>query len=137
MNPYLNRTLGRKDWDYIGIPKLLTKRLENFLKTPQAKKSGIYKKSELLRNAIIQYLDEQEKRLDNMESIDDFIVDMKEGDHILITYNNNQQLSEIVSSSTKRSIDKNQLFVLFISKQEEVLFLQAMEKTMDINYSFK
>ncbi|MGD1834439.1 MAG: MEDS domain-containing protein [Nitrososphaeraceae archaeon] len=120
--------MGRKDWDYIGIPKLLSRRLENFLNTSHAKKSGIYKKSEILRNAIIQYLDEQEKQLNNMESINDFIVEMKEGDHILVTYNNNKQLSEIISSSMQRSLDKNQLFVLFLSKQEEEFCLQAMEK---------
>lgn len=88
--------MGRKDWDYIGVPKLLVKRLENFLKTSHAKKSGIFNKSEFLRNAIIKYLEEQEKHLDNIDSIDDFIFEMKEGDHILVTYNNNQQLSEIV-----------------------------------------
>ena len=124
--------MGRKDWDYIGVPKLLGKRLENFLKTPHAKKSGIFSKSELLRNAIIKYLEEQEKRLNNIESIDDFIFEMKEGDHILVTYNNNQQLCEIVISSIKRSIDKNQLFVLFISKQQEEIFVHAMEKIVDI-----
>jgi len=124
--------LGRKDWDYIGVPKLLVKRLETFLKTPHAKKSGIFNKSELLRNAIIKYLEEQEKHFNNIESIDDFIFEMKEGDHILVTYNNNQQLSEIVISSIKRSIDKNQLFLLFISKQEEEIFVHAMEKIGDI-----
>ena len=127
--------MGRKDWDYIGVPKLLVRRLENFLKTPHARKSGIFNKSELLRNAIIKYLEEQEKHLNNIESVDDFILDMKEGDHILVTYNNNQQLSEIVVSSMKRSIDKNQLFVLFISKQQEEIFLQAMEKIGDITPS--
>jgi metal-responsive CopG/Arc/MetJ family transcriptional regulator len=124
--------LGREDWDYIGVPKLLVKRLENFLKTPQAKKPGIFNKSEFLRNAIIKYLEEQEKHLDNIDSIDDFIFEMKEGDHILVTYNNNQELSEIVISSLKRSIDKNQLFVLFISKQQEEIFVHAMEKIGDI-----
>jgi len=124
--------LGRKDWDYIGVPKLLGKRLENFLKTPHAKKSGIFSKSELLRNAIIKYLEEQEKHLNNIESIDDFIFEMKEGDHILVTYNNNQQLSEIVISSIKRSIDKNQLFVLFISKLQEEIFVHTMDKISDI-----
>lgn len=127
--------MGRKDWDYIGVPKLLVRRLENFLKTPHARKSGIFNKSELLRNAITKYLEEQEKHLNNIESVDNFILDMKEGDHILVTYNNNQQLSEIVVSSMKRSIDKNQLFVLFISKQQETVFLQAMEKIADITPS--
>lgn len=124
--------MGRKDWDYIGVPKLLVKRLENFLKTSHAKKSGIFNKSELLRNAIIKYLEEQEKHFNNIESIDDFIFEMKEGDHILVTYNNNQQLSEIVISSIKRSIDKNQLFVLFISKLQEEIFVHTMEKISDI-----
>lgn len=55
--------MGRKDWDYIGVPKLLVRRLENFLKTPHARKSGILNKSELLRNAITKYLEEQEKYL--------------------------------------------------------------------------
>jgi len=129
----ISRKLGRKDWDYIGVPKILVRRLENYLKTPHAKRSGIFNKYELLRNAIIKYLEEQEKHLNNIESVDDFIFEMREGDHILVTYNNNQQLSEIVSSSMKRSIDKNQLFILFISRKQEIVFLQAMEKAGDIN----
>ncbi|MGD1835480.1 MAG: MEDS domain-containing protein [Nitrososphaeraceae archaeon] len=123
--------MGRKDWDYIGVPKLLVKRLENFLQTSQAKKSGIFNKSELLRNAIIKYLEEQEKHLDNIESIEDFVFDIKQGDHILITYNNNQQLAEIVISSMKRSINNNQLLVFFISKNQEEIFSQIMEKIGD------
>lgn len=75
------------------------------------------------------------KNIFNIESVDDFILDMKEGDHILVTYNNNQQLSEIVVSSMKRSIDKDQLFVLFISKQQETIFVHAMEKIGDITPS--
>ena len=87
---------------------------------------------ELLLLQKIKYLEEQEKHLNNIDSIDDFIFEMKEGDHILVTYNNNQELSEIVISSLKRSIDKNQLFVLFISKQQEEIFVHAMEKIGDI-----
>ena len=124
--------MGRKDWDYIGIPKLLVKRLEGFLKTSQAKKAGIFSKSELLRNAVIRYLEEQEKHFNNIESVEDFISEMHERDNILVTYNNNQQLTEIINSSLKRSIDKNQLFVLFISKQQEATFVQSMEKIDDI-----
>jgi hypothetical protein len=120
--------LGCKDWDYIGIPKLLVNRLESFLKTPQAKKAGIFSKPELLRNAVIRYLEEQEKHFNNIESVEDFISEMHERDHILVTYNNNQQLTEIINSSLKRSIDENQLFVLFISKQQEATFVQSMEK---------
>ena len=124
--------MGRKDWEYIGVPKLLANRLESFLKTPYAKKSGIFNKSELLRNAIIKYLEEQEKHFNNIISIDEFIFEVKEGDHILVTYSNNQQLSEIVISYLKRSISNNELFVLFISKQQENIFVHSMGKIGDI-----
>jgi hypothetical protein len=34
-----------KDWDYVYIPKLLDKQLEQFLETPRAKYMGMFIKS--------------------------------------------------------------------------------------------
>jgi hypothetical protein len=42
------------------FPKLLIKRLDQFLQTPRAKSMGMVNKSELLRHVINEFLDEQE-----------------------------------------------------------------------------
>jgi metal-responsive CopG/Arc/MetJ family transcriptional regulator len=52
--------MGRKDWYYIHLPKLLIKRLDQFLQTPKAKGMGMSSKSELLRHVLNQFLEEQE-----------------------------------------------------------------------------
>jgi hypothetical protein len=52
--------MGRKDWYYVQIPKLLIKRLDQFLQTPRAKSMGMVNKSELLRHVINEFFDEQE-----------------------------------------------------------------------------
>jgi hypothetical protein len=37
--------MGRKDWYYVHIPKLLIKRLDQFLQTPRAKSMGMVNNS--------------------------------------------------------------------------------------------
>jgi hypothetical protein len=51
--------MGRKVWYHVHLPKLLTKRLDQFLETPRARRAnslGMSNKPELLR---YQQLEEQ------------------------------------------------------------------------------
>jgi metal-responsive CopG/Arc/MetJ family transcriptional regulator len=64
--------MGRKDWYYVHLPKLLIKRLDQFLQTPRAKSMSMSSKPELLRHAINQFLDEQEALYNKMDYAGDF-----------------------------------------------------------------
>jgi|GEM_PF-664425 hypothetical protein len=128
--------MARKDWEYIGLPKLLTKRLESFLRTPQARSIGIFNKSEILKQSIVNFLEEQEKLYRDYEKIEDFIMEIKDGDHIILTYDNTNQLYDIILSYLKRGINRGQLNLLYISKQEELLFMEFLNKIENINQLF-
>jgi hypothetical protein len=54
-------------------------------------------KSELLRHIINKFLDEQEAFYNNIEYVEDFISEMKERDHMTLTFNNEIQSKEIVN----------------------------------------
>jgi hypothetical protein len=63
--------MGRKDWYYVHFPKLLIKRLDQFLQTPRAKSMSMVNKSELLRHVINEFLDEQEALYNKMDYVGD------------------------------------------------------------------
>lgn len=128
--------MGRKDWYYVHFPKLLIKRLDQFLQTPRAKSMGMSNKSELLRHMINEFLDEQEAFYDKMESVEDFVLEMKDHDHIVLTFNNEIQFKEIVTAFVKRGIDRNEINVLIIYRKEEQKFLQSLDKFPNINSLF-
>jgi metal-responsive CopG/Arc/MetJ family transcriptional regulator len=94
--------MGRKDWYYVHLPKLLIKRLDNFLESPQAKRTGMYNKPELLRKLINDFLEEQETLYNRLESIEEFISEIKESDHVLITFNDKSQFEQIVFNFVRR-----------------------------------
>ena len=52
--------MGRRDWYYVHLPKLLIKRLDSFMETPRAKSMGMTNRPELLRRVINDFLEEQE-----------------------------------------------------------------------------
>jgi hypothetical protein len=104
--------MGRKDWYYVHFPKLLIKRLDQFLQTPRAKSMGMSSKPELLRHVINQFLDEQEALYNKMDYVGDVILEMKDRDHIVFTYSNESQFKEIVNAYVRRGIDHNQINVL-------------------------
>ena len=110
--------MARKDWYYMHLPKLLIKRLDQFLQTPRAKSTGMTNKSELLRHVINKFLDEQETFYNNIEYVEDFISEMKERDHMTLTFNNEIQFKEIVNAFIKRGINYNQINVLLIYRKE-------------------
>lgn len=119
--------MARKDWYYVNLPKLMIKRLEQFLATPKAKGFGLTTKSELLRHAVNEFLDDQEDFYNNIQSIKDFILMMKERDHIILTYNTESELAEILSAFIEVGIKNNQINGLFISTNEEPKYFEVLK----------
>ena len=70
--------MGRKDWYYVHLPKLLIKRLDQFLETPRARTMGMSNKPEVVRRVINEFLDDQEALYNNIDYIEDFILEMKD-----------------------------------------------------------
>lgn len=96
--------MGRRDWSYVGLPKLLLKRVDKFIETSQARKMGVFNKSELVRKLVNEFLIEQEEHYNKMESIDDFIDQVEFGDHFVITFNDEIQFEQLVSTYVMRGI---------------------------------
>lgn len=128
--------MGREDWYYVHLPKLLIKRLDEFLQTPRAKSMGMSNKPELLRHVINRFLDEQETFYNKMETVGDLILNTKDRDHLVLTFNDESQFEEIVNAFIKRGINYNQINVLNIFRKEEQKFLAALGKIPNINSLF-
>ena len=128
--------MGRKDWYYVHFPKLLIKRLDQFLQTPRAKSMGMSSKPELLRHVINQFLDEQEALYNKMDYVSDIILEMKDRDHIVFTYNNESQFKEIVNAYVRRGIDRNQINVLLIYTKEQQKFIESIDRVKNVNLIF-
>ena len=128
--------MGRKDWYYVHLPKLLIKRLDQFLETPRAKSMGMCSKPELLRRMINQFLDEQEAIYNKIDYVSDIIFEMKDRDHIVFTYSNESQFKEIVNAYVRRGIDRNQINVLLIYTKEQQKFMESIDKVENVNLLF-
>ena len=128
--------MGRKDWYYVHFPKLLIKRLDQFLQTPRAKSMGMSSKPELLRHVINQFLDEQEALYNKMDYVGDVILEMKDRDHIVFTYNNELQFKEIVNAYVRRGIDRNQINVLLIYTKEQQKFIESIDIVKNVHLLF-
>jgi hypothetical protein len=128
--------MGRQDWYYVHFPKLLIKRLDQFLQTPRAKSMGMSSKPELLRHVINQFLDEQEALYNKMDYVGDVILEMKDRDHIVFTYNNESQFKEIVNAYVRRGIDRNQINVLLIYTKEQQKFIESIDIVENVNLLF-
>jgi hypothetical protein len=128
--------MGRKDWYYVHLPKLLTKRLDRFLQTPRAKSMGMSNKPELLRHVINQFLEEQEALYNKIDYAGDIILEMKDRDHIVFTYNNESQFKEIVNAFIRRGINHNQINVLLIFTKEQQKFIESIDKIENVNSLF-
>ena len=128
--------MGRKDWYYVHLPKLLIKRLDQFLQTPRANSMGMSSKPELLRHMINQFLDEQEALYNKMDYVSDIILEMKDRDHIVFTYNNESQFKEIVNAYVRRGIDRNQINVLLIYTKEQQKFIESIDRIENVNLVF-
>jgi hypothetical protein len=125
--------MGRRDWYYVHFPKLLIKRLDQFLQTPRARSMGMSSKPELLRHVINQFLDEQEALYNKMDYVSDFILEMKDRDHIVFTYDNESQFKEIVNAYIRRGIDRNQINVLLIYTKEQQKFIESIDRVKNVN----
>ena len=128
--------MGRKDWYYVHLPKLLIKRLDQFLQTPRAKSMGMSSKPELLRHVINQFLDEQEALYNKMDYVSDIILEMNDRDHIVFTYNNESQFKEIVNAYVRRGIDRNQINVLLIYTKEQHKFIESIDRVKNVDLLF-
>ena len=128
--------MGRKDWYYVHLPKLLIKRLDQFLQTPKAKSMGMSSKPELLRHMINQFLDEQESLYNKMDYVGEVILEMKDRDHVVFTYNNELQFKEIINAHVRRGIDRNQINVLLIFTKEQQKFIESIDKVENVNLLF-
>lgn len=128
--------MGRKDWYYVHLPKLLIKRLDQFLQTPRAKSMGMSSKPELLRHLINQFLDEEESLYNKMHYVSDVILEMEDRDHIAFTFNGESQFKEIVNASVRRGIGRNQINVLLIYTKERQKFIEALDKFENVNLLF-
>jgi hypothetical protein len=132
----ITHIMGRKDWYYVHLPRLLIKRLDQFLQMPRAKSMGMSSKPELLRHVINQFLDEQEALYNNMNSVGDFILEMKDRDHVVFTYNNELQFKEIVNAFVRRGSNCNQINVLLIYTKEQQKFIESIDKFENVNFLF-
>jgi metal-responsive CopG/Arc/MetJ family transcriptional regulator len=128
--------MGRKDWYYVHLPKLLIKRLDQFLQTPRAKSMGMSSKPELLRHVINQFLEEQEALYNKMDHVDELILEMKDRDHVVFTYDSESQFKEIVNAFVRRGLNHNQINVLLIFTKEQQKFIESMDQVENVNFLF-
>jgi MEDS: MEthanogen/methylotroph, DcmR Sensory domain len=128
--------MGRKDWYYVHLPKLLIKRLDQFLQTPRAKSMGMSNKPELLRHVINQFLEEQEALYNKIDYVGDIILETKDRDHVVFTYNSEPQFKEIVNAFIRRGINHNQISALLIFTKEQQKFIESMDKIENVNFLF-
>jgi metal-responsive CopG/Arc/MetJ family transcriptional regulator len=128
--------MGRKDWYYVHLPKLLIKRLDQFLQTPRAKSMGMSSKPELLRHVINQFLEEQEALYNKMDHVGELILEMKDRDHVVFTYDNESQFNEIVNAFVRRGINHNQINVLLIFTKEQQKFIESIDQIENVNFLF-
>lgn len=126
--------MGRKDWYYVHFPKLLIKRLDQFLQTSRAKSMGMSSKPELLIHVINQFLDEQEALYSKMDYVGDIILEMKDRDHTIFTYNNESQFKEIVNAYIIRGINRNQINVLLIYTKEQQKFIESIDRVKNVDF---
>ena len=97
---------------------------------------GMSSKPELLRHVINQFLDEQEALYNKMDYVGDVILEMKDRDHIVFTYNNESQFREIVNAYVRRGIDRNQINVLLIYKKEQNKFIETIDRVKNVDLLF-
>ena len=97
---------------------------------------AISSKPELLRHVINQFLDEQEALYNKMDYVSDIILETKDRDHMVFTYNNESQFKEIVNAYVRRGIDRNQINVLLIYTKEQQKFIESIDRVENVNFIF-
>jgi hypothetical protein len=71
-----------------------------------------------------------------MDYVGDLILEMKDRDHVVFTYNNEAQFNEIVNAFVRRGIDRNQINVLLIFTKEQQKFIESIDKVENVNLLF-
>jgi hypothetical protein len=97
---------------------------------------GISSKPEPVRHLINQFLDEEETLYNNMSYVSDVILEMKDGDHVVFTFNNESRFKEIVNAAVRRGIDRNQINVLHIYRKESQKIAEALLKLENAHLLF-
>ena len=98
---------------------------------------GMSNRPELLRRMINEFLEEQEAIYNRLESIEEFISEIKDSDHLVITFNDKSQFEQIVINFVRRGINNNKIILLFITSKEEPEFIQTLNKIKNINSLFR
>ena len=60
-----------------------------------------------------------------MNYVSDIILEMKDSDHVVFTFSNESQFSEIVNATIRRGIDRDQINVLLIYNKEHQKFIDG------------
>src|ERR1043165_7339462 len=68
-----------------------------------------------------------------MDYVSDIILETKDRDHIVFTYNNESQFKEIVNAYVRRGIDRNQINVLIIYTKEQQKFIESIDRIENEN----
>jgi hypothetical protein len=97
---------------------------------------GMSSKPELLRHVINEFLEEQESLYNKMDYIGDVILEMKDRDHVVFTYNNESQFKEIINAHVRRGVDRNQINVLLIYTKEQQKFIESIDQVENVNFLF-
>lgn len=71
-----------------------------------------------------------------MDYVDDVILELEDGDHVVFTFSSESQFKEIVNASVRRGIGRNQINVLLIYTKERQKFIEALDKLENINLLF-
>ncbi|MDW0316108.1 MAG: MEDS domain-containing protein, partial [Nitrososphaeraceae archaeon] len=71
-----------------------------------------------------------------MDYVGDVILEMKDRDHIVFTYNNESQFKEIVNAYVRRGIDRNQINVLLIYTKEQHKFIESIDRVKNVDLLF-
>src|SRR5215218_3744042 len=61
---------------------------------------------------------------------------MEDCDHTVFTFNDESQFKEIVNTSVRRGIDRNQINILLIFTKERQKFIEAIDKVENVNLLF-
>jgi hypothetical protein len=95
---------------------------------------GMSSKPELLRHAINQFLDEQETLYNKMDNVGDIILEMKDRDHIVFTYNDESQFKDIVNAYIRRGIEHKQINVLLNYTKEQQRFIESIDTIKNVDF---
>jgi hypothetical protein len=71
-----------------------------------------------------------------MDYVGDVILEMKDRDHVVFTYNNESQFKEIVNAYIRRGIDRNQINILLIYAKEQQKFIESIDTVKNVNLLF-